>query len=177
MKAPEIEYRASAGVAATGRTLTGYAATYGVETRIGEYRERIKHGAFARTLSEGRDILALADHDQHKVLGRTSSGSLVLRDDGHGLHFSLTLPDTTAGRDVAALAQRGDLGGASFGFIARDETWHGDLRELADVELHEISMISGWPAYRCNQISIRAKPYEPQILFFRSPLRLWLETV
>ena len=175
MTAPQVEYRAASGIAAAGRVLSGYAAVYGQETRIGRYREVIKQGAFKRTLSEDRDVLALADHDQKQVLGRTKSGTLQLREDPHGLHFTLTLPDTQAGRDVVTLAQRGDLGGMSFGFIATDEEWHGEVRTLRDVDLHEISVVSAWPAYQQTERSLRNKPCEPQV-FFSDARRLWLET-
>lgn len=167
-----IERRATAGVSAQGRILSGYAAIYGAEARIGDYRELIAPGAFTSTLAEERDILALADHDQRQVLGRTRSGTLQLREDPKGLHFTLTLPDTQAGRDVAALAQRGDLGGMSFGFVATDETWTGDLRELRAVELHEISVVSAWPAYQQTEINLRHR--QPEVA---DPRRLWLMTV
>lgn len=167
-----IERRATADVSAQGRILSGHAAVFGVETRIGDYRERIAPGAFTRTLAEGRDILALADHDQKQVLGRTRSGTLQLREDEQGLYFSLTLPDTQAGRDVAALAQRGDLGGMSFGFVATDEAWDGDLRELRAVQLHEVSVVSAWPAYQQTEINLRHR--QPEVT---DPRRLWLLTL
>jgi HK97 family phage prohead protease len=63
------------------------------------------------------------------------------------LAFDLDVPDTVAGRDVLVLAERGDLGGMSFGFTMMDENRQGNHRELRAVELHEISVILGWPAY------------------------------
>ena len=67
----------------------------------------------------------------------------------------MQLPDTTAGRDLVALAERGDLGGMSFGFIATDEAWQGDTRELRAVDLREISVVQSWPAYQQTEISLR----------------------
>ena len=84
--------------------------------KIGSFSETIKRGAFTRTLADNRDILALADHDPSRVLGRTRSGTLELREDDTGLAFALQMPDTQAGRDLVALAERGDLGGAALGF-------------------------------------------------------------
>ena len=110
MAAPNIEHRMATGLQASGRTLTGYAAVFNADTRVGDFIERIAPGAFIRSLESGRDVLALADHDPKSVLGRTSSGTLALSEDSHGLAFTLTLPDTTAGRDLAALAARGDAG-------------------------------------------------------------------
>ena len=59
------------------------------------------------------------------------------------------VPDTTAGRDLITLAERGDLGGASFGFKVRShgDIWNGNVRTLKDVDLHEISIISAKAAY------------------------------
>ena len=158
---------------AAGRGLTGYAARFGVETRIGGMREVIRPGAFTATLAERNDILALADHDPARVLARTRSGTLRLREDDQGLAFDLDLPDTAAGRDVLALAERGDLGGASFGFRPRKggEARNGDLRELRAVDLAEISIVAAWPAYSTTEVQARsAEPPRLQLA------RLYLET-
>ncbi|MFA7666372.1 MAG: HK97 family phage prohead protease [Burkholderiaceae bacterium] len=165
-----IERRgAVSAVSAAGRRLTGYAARFLVETRIGSFREVIRPGAFADTLD--RDILALVDHDPSQLLGRTRSGTLRLEEDDYGLAFDLALPDTRAAADLLALAERGDLGGMSFGFVATDEDWNGDLREIRAVDLHEISVIQSWPAYEQTEINVRHRP--PQIMIFG---RQWLET-
>ena len=169
MAAPNIEHRMATGLQASGRTLTGYAAVFNADTRVGDFIERIAPGAFIRSLESGRDVLALADHDPKSVLGRTSSGTLALSEDSHGLAFTLTLPDTTAGRDLAALAARGDLGGMSFGFVPVDEVWAGDTRELREVELHEVSVVQSWPAYPQTSVALRMKQ-------LRTPARMWLET-
>ncbi len=159
-----------------GKTLVGIAAPYGRETRIGEFRERIAPGAFTKTLTESRDVLALADHDSAKVLGRRSTGTLELTETAEGLEFRLQLPDTSAGRDIRALAERGDLGGMSFGFRAIHDSWEGDLRTLHEVELHEISVVQSWPAYTDTSVSLRSKPKAPIKLFWLDPARAWLET-
>lgn len=173
----EIERRfATASV--EGKTLSGIAAPYGRETRIGSFREVIAKGAFTRTLTEQRDILALADHDPARVLGRTSSGTLELEEDAvHGLRFRLQLPDTSIGRDIQTLAQRGDLGGMSFGFRAVKDSWEGELRTLHEVELHEISVVQSWPAYTDTSISLRSRPKPPIQMFMLDSRRAWLETV
>src|SRR5690554_6595637 len=117
-----------------GRKLIGLAAPFGIETRINDFRERIAPGAFRATLESSTDILCCADHDMTRVLGRTRSGSLQLEERNDGLHFTLQVPDTQLGRDLLHLAERGDVGGVSFGFRAVTESWEGDLRELCAVE-------------------------------------------
>ncbi|MCY1708398.1 HK97 family phage prohead protease [Pannonibacter sp. SL95] len=146
---------------AKGRKLEGYAATFRQPAVIaGRFIETIAPGAFAGSLRAGRDILALVDHDPGRVLARTRSGTLRLAEDSRGLAFDLDVPDTAAGRDVLALAERGDIGGMSFGFTALDEQRDGDRRELRAVELHEVSVVLGWPAYDGTVIQARARERE-----------------
>jgi HK97 family phage prohead protease len=148
---------ASLEVRAKGRRLEGYAASFGTEARIGGFTETIRAGAFAASLAERGDVLALVDHDPGRVLARTRSGTLRLSEDSRGLAFDLDLPDTGAGRDVLALAERGDLGGMSFGFIALDEAWSGDRRELRAVRLIEVSVVGAWPAYDGTVVDARMR--------------------
>lgn len=177
MTTPDIERRGAAGgLRASGRTLTGYAAVFGTETRMGSFTERIAPGAFSKSLASGRDILALLDHRADVLLGRTASGTLKLTEDAKGLRFDLELPDTQAGRDLVALAERGDLGGMSFGFIAEDEEWTGNTRELRQVDLREVSVIQAFPAYQQTEISLRNKPAEPSFWDSGDVRGMWLET-
>ena len=151
---PALEFRA----AASGRRLEGYAARFGVEARIGAFRETILPGAFRGSLAGARDVLALVDHDDAKLLARTSSGTLRLAEDSAGLHFDLDVPDTTLGRDVLELARRGDIGGMSFGFRVQDETWPAaDRRELRAVDLVEVSVVHAHPAYSQTSVLARSR--------------------
>ena len=165
------EVRAVAEMRRSGRSLTGYAATFGTEARIANFTEVIAAGAFASSLSERGDILALVDHAPTRVLGRTKTGTLELREDDKGLAFNLDVPDTQAGNDVLALAERGDLGGMSFGFTAVEEQWEGRRRELRAVDLREISVVAAWPAY--DNTVVAARFVLPRVALARR----YLETV
>lgn len=158
-----MERRAGIELRAVGRKLEGYAAVFDQEARVADFREIIRRGAFADAIKGGRDILALSDHDSSKVLARTKSGTLRLAEDSRGLHFSLDVPETTAGRDVLALAERGDIGGASFGFSVPKGGEHrtGDLRELRAIDLFEISIVSSWPAYDGTVVHARHRQEAP----------------
>lgn len=149
----------SSEIRAQGRRLEGYAALFGTEARIGNVVETIRPGAFSSALAGGADIVALVDHDAGRILARTRSGTLRLAEDRRGLAFSLDLPDTQAARDVLALAERGDLGGMSFGFNVGEggDHWDGDRRELRSVVLHEISVVSAWPAYAGTVVQARSR--------------------
>lgn len=159
MAAGHMERRAVVEIRAAGRRLEGYAATFGAEARLGSFVETIAPGAFRSALAG--DVLALLDHDPGKVLGRTKSGTLRLTEDARGLAFVLDLPDTQAGRDVLAQAERGDLGGMSFGFLvpAGGDTWQGDRRTLRTVNLKEISIVQAWPAYPDTELAVRSRPH------------------
>jgi HK97 family phage prohead protease len=143
--------------AVTGRRLEGLAAPFDSETRVGTFREVIRPGAFTKTLSSGADILALVDHHPGQLLGRSSSGTLRLTETTRGLEFSIDVPETQLGNDVLALAQRGDIGGASIGFRAEQEAWPArDRRELRAVRLIEISIVHAHAAYRGTSVSVRS---------------------
>lgn len=169
-----LEQRFARGAAIEGRQLVGLAAPFGSETRIADFREIIAPGAFAASLASGADILALADHDPAKVLGRTSTGTLQLRETSEGLEYRLTLPDTTTGNDLRALAARGDLGGVSFGFRAIRDSWSNEVRTLHEVELHEVSIVQAWPAYAKTTVSLRNRHNSGRDGM--AVLRYWLET-
>jgi HK97 family phage prohead protease len=153
----DIERRFQTEVRATGRRLEGYAATFGSQAKIGGFTETIEPGAFRASLLSGADILALADHDPGKVLGRTKSGTLILAEDAKGLRFGIDMPNTQIGNDLIEMAKRGDLGGMSFGFVATDEAWPSrDRRILRAVDLKEISVVQSWPAYQGTTVQARA---------------------
>lgn len=143
---------------AAGRKLEGYASVFDVETRIGGFNEVVRPGAFRASLLDGHDILALMDHDANRLLGRTKAGTLRLAEDSRGLHFEIDVADTSLGRDALAMAERGDLGGASFLFRPVDEAWPArDRRELRSVNLLEVSIVTAFPAYAATTVSARAR--------------------
>ena len=169
-RALSLELRAAGN---NPRRLQGYCAVFGVDTKIGDFVETIRAGAFAQSLASGRDVLGLADHDPSRVLGRTRSGTLRLAEDARGLHFEIDMPDTMLARDMLELAERGDLGGASFGFRAIDEKWIGDRREIRAVELHEISIVSAWAAYDSTVVEARARRGDAPDAGLRLALGRW----
>ncbi|MGE0181987.1 MAG: HK97 family phage prohead protease [Parvularculaceae bacterium] len=154
----DLQIRQVADVRRDGpRKLAGLAAIYDRETEIGGTRERIARGAFAETIRSDAEVLAFVDHDAGKLLGRRSVGTLRLSDSDEGLAFEIDLPETTLGRDVLALAERGDLGGMSFGFTVpkSGERRDGNVRVLTQIDLKEISVVSSWPAYQGTRVEAR----------------------
>jgi hypothetical protein len=154
-----IERRAIAGeVRAQGRRLTGYAATFGTPARIGgRFVESIRAGCFRATLAKpDLDVLCLVDHDGGRLLGRTRSKTLRLAEDTRGLSFEVDVPSTSLGSDILALAERGDLGGMSFGFETVEDHWPDQAtRELRSVNLVEVSVVHAHPAYPSTTVAAR----------------------
>lgn len=141
-------------------TAAGYAVVFNSEADIGGYfREIVAPGAFTETLKTA-DVRAYFDHDRGRVLGRMSAGTLRLTPDEKGLAVEIDLPDTTDGRDVRELIDRGDVSGMSFGFSVThdewDETVDPPLRTIHAVELREVSIVSE-PAYDDTSIALRSR--------------------
>jgi HK97 family phage prohead protease len=154
-----IEQRAFVtSIRAQGRKLVGYAAVFATPAEIdGRFRETIRAGAFKASLDKREDVLALVDHDASKLLGRTASGTLRLSEDTRGLVFAVDVPATTLGNDVLTMAERGDLGGMSFGFRTLADHWSDQrTRELRSVQLVEVSVVHAFPAYPSTVVQARS---------------------
>ena len=144
--------------------LVGYAARYNTLSQdLGGFKERFLPHAFARTLENGPDVIALAQHDDTKVLGRRSAGTLTLEDDPWGLKVEITPPKTSYGLDILESVRRKDIGGMSFAFVAQDEELikEGDgwVREVRDADLYEVSVVTS-PAYLQSKVKVRSEVIE-----------------
>lgn len=175
-EAPELR------AAEKGRTLAGYAAVFNSSADIGEmWQEVILPGAFTRTL--GGTVFALRDHDRSRVLGSNRAGTLRLSQDNHGLRVEIDLPDTSDGRDVAVLVERGDVRGMSFGFVVTKQTWDETVtppkRTIEEVDLHEVT-VTAFPAYEDTTIGLRsldeARKERRQTNFSAAARRLRMKT-
>jgi HK97 family phage prohead protease len=136
----DAELRASSD----GRTISGYAARYNTLSgpipagkSAGSFRERIAPGAFRSAVDSKQDVTMLVQHDSNKLLGRTASGTLKLKEDDNGLQFRCEMPDTQLGRDTHTMIKRGDLNACSFGFMLgdrSDDSWEDEELEDEDDE-------------------------------------------
>jgi HK97 family phage prohead protease len=132
-----------------GMTFTGYAAVFDSPSQPLPFIERIKPGAFKRSLDARNDIKMLWNHDTGSILGSTRAGTLRLEEDSVGLRVTADLPDTQIGRDTAYLLKRGDVQSMSFGFSVPkggDDWVSENERVLSSVRLHEVSIVA-FPAY------------------------------
>jgi HK97 family phage prohead protease len=176
-----LEIRSSGTLTGKGKTLSGYAAVFNSEAVLGDFTEVIRHGAFAKSLATGSNIRCLYHHQGDALLGTTQSGTLQLVEDAKGLAFTLTLPETTHGKDLAILVERGDVQGCSFGFRVAPggDRWEQRgkqmLRELLEVDLLEITLTSD-PAYVDTTVALRSKPAPKS--FWESDLNgAWMDTL
>ena len=144
--------------------IVGYAAVYYDGTSATEYdrgwgfRERIMPGAFDETLEKGDDVRGLFNHDPNMLLGRTSSETLRIWSDSHGLAYEITAGDTNVARDVVSHLKRGDLSGSSFAFDILDDDMHhedgDDIYELIKVRLYDVGPVT-FPAYESTEAGVR----------------------
>ena len=148
-----LELRAEA----TGRTLIGTAAPYGVPTQLGPIVEMYARGAFTKTLrSSGADVMLLLDHALSQLLARRANGSLELIDTPTGLQFRAQLIETQLADDTIAAVRAGLFRGASCGFYIERESWKGQTRTIEGADLREISVVSSNAAYP-TVVSVRSR--------------------
>lgn len=142
-------------------TLHGYAAVFNrYSQNLGGFVERIDPAAFNKSLGDDVPVLCRYNHDDNYLLGTTEGETLRLGVDGTGLAYDVDLPDTSAGRDTRALAQRGDLRYSSFAFYTIDDEWSVTeqgfpLRTLLAVQLVDVAPVNN-PAYRDTSVAVRS---------------------
>ena len=129
------------------RRVEGYAAVFNSETDIGAFAEVIAPGAFDGRLDD--PVVAVFNHNQMQPLAKVGAG-LELSVDETGLRYSFPVPDTTAGRDLVELMERGIVRDASFAFMlgGGGDTWEKregkkDLRTINRVSrLVDVSVVT-----------------------------------
>jgi len=143
--------------------ISGYFAVFNSNYEIGQdMSESIAPGAFLGSLNG--DIRALTNHDTTLVLGRTTAGTLKLKEDEVGLWGDVIInPKDSDAMNTYQRVLRGDVNQCSFGFrILKEEI---DLHEdgsvhwtLKEIELHEVSVCT-FPAYEATSVSARSEEF------------------
>ena len=146
--------------------LEGYFAVYDSPYELWPgATEVVKPGAFAESIHG--DVRALTNHDTTLVLGRSTAGTLTLRDDPErGLFGRIKVNrDDVDAMNLYARVQRGDVDQCSFGFEIEKEAFvqnpDGSVRwEIEKVNpLYEISVCT-FPAYKETSVSARRQDLE-----------------
>jgi len=156
-----------------GRHFNGHAAVFDQRTAIGNplsygFYETVNRAAFNKTLSDGSDVVMLADHDPGKPLARKSAGTLSIEVDKTGL--ATDAPDlvrTSYADDLIANIEANNVKGMSFGFQVIKDNWTSEtvetndgqtveveIRELMEVRLIEVST-TAFPAYTGTDADVR----------------------
>ena len=143
-------------------TFTGKFVAYGDVYQVWDgATESIAPGAFNDSIHG--DVRALYNHNDDLILGRTSAGTLSLRDDSHGLWGSIKINrNDSDAMNAYARVQRGDVSGCSFGFNIKsqeeerksDGTVHWTITEVDP--LYECSLCT-FPAYQATHVSARKR--------------------
>lgn len=126
----------------------------------------IARGAFAESCKG--DVRALYNHNTDIILGRTSAGTLTLRDTDVGLWGCITInQNDTQAMDAYHRILRGDITGCSFGFEIPSDGQETTVREDGSVHwtitrvdpLYEVSPVV-FPAYEATSIEARKRELE-----------------
>ena len=117
------------------------------------FREIVKPGTFRKALDKGGPVELKLNHQ--RTLCDTCSG-LELREDNVGLYACAVVTD----RETVEAARSGKLTGWSFGFRCLHDSWRSDeggveLRELDDIRLDEVSILTKSPAYMATSVEVR----------------------
>ena len=142
--------------------LAGYAAVFDDPSVPLPFVERIAPGAFRKTLSETPDVRLLINHEG-LPLARTKNGTLTLTEDSRGLYMDAEIADTTEGRDLYKLVERGDVDQMSFAFRVIRQKWSEDrsMRTLIELSLADgdVSIVT-YPAYPTTSVEARERIME-----------------
>lgn len=137
--------------------LRGYAAVFNDASVPLPFKETIAPGAFRKTLSETPDVRLLINHEG-LPLARTKNGTLTLSEDDRGLFMDAVIADTSEGRDLYKLVERGDVDQMSFAFRVIRQKWSEDrsTRTLTEVSLADgdVSVVT-YPAYPTTTVEAR----------------------
>lgn len=144
-----------------GLIIACYFAVFNTQTELWPgCIEQIAPGAFASSLN--RDVRALVDHETRLVLGRTTVGTLTLREDDIGLYGEIKINEHDSdAMNLYARVQRGDVSQCSFGFdiVAEDYVVSPDGQTctwtIREVILYEVSIVT-FPAYDATSAQARA---------------------
>jgi len=138
-------------------SLRGYAAVFDEPSVPLPFIETIAPGAFRKTLSETPDVRLLINHEG-LPLARTKNGTMTLIEDDRGLYMDAQIADTSEGRDLYKLVERGDVDQMSFAFRVIRQKYNEDrtTRTLTEVSLADgdVSVVT-YPAYVMTSVEAR----------------------
>ena len=148
------------------RTIVGYAAVFDSwrDPINGWFKEKIDRHAFDDC--DMSDVIMCFNHSINDLLARTTSGTLQLSIDDHGLRFSFEAPHTARGDEMLELVRRGDISQCSFRFSVAEDVWayadNSNALEMSErtvlkiAKLYDTSLVV-YPAYPDTEALMRLK--------------------
>ncbi len=148
------------------RTIVGYAAVFDSwsDPINGWFKEKIDRHAFDDC--DMSDVIMCFNHSINDLLARTTSGTLQLSIDDHGLRFSFEAPNTARGDEMLELVRRGDISQCSFRFSVAEDVWayadNSNALEMSErtvlkiAKLYDTSLVV-YPAYPDTEALMRLK--------------------
>jgi HK97 family phage prohead protease len=137
---------------------------------LGGFRERFMPGAFGKFLNRAPtdprgkpDVIAAWNHDESRILGRTTNNTLELRETTRGLEYITTPPEGTATTtEVVALIRGKYIYGSSFAFTVPEggESFDTDpagkiTRTITEASLYDVSPVAR-AAYPSATVGLRS---------------------
>lgn len=157
--------------------ISGYFAVFNSNYEVWSgATESIAETAFDGALAD--DIRCLINHETRLVLGRTKSGTLILKTDSRGLWGEVKInPNDQDAINIYERVKRGDVDQCSFGFKILDEEFEdrGDSVHwtIKKVKLYEVSVVT-FPAYTDTSVSARKLELEE---IKRRSFEMWKDKV
>lgn len=157
--------------------ISGYFAVFNSNYEVWSgATESIAETAFDGALAD--DIRCLINHETRLVLGRTKSGTLILKTDSRGLWGEVKInPNDQDAINLYERVKRGDVDQCSFGFEILDEEFEdrGDSVHwtIKKVKLYEVSVVT-FPAYTDTSVSARELELEE---IKRRSFEMWKDKV
>lgn len=157
-----VEVRATATSTTSDTRITGYATVYNRGYSIAGgpphgFVETVAPGAADRALREKQDVRLLINHEG-LPLARTTSGTLRLSSDAHGLKIEADLdPENPTVQSLRSAMSRGDATQMSFAFSVANggQRWNADYTErlITNMDLYDVSVVS-FPASPHTSVSL-----------------------
>lgn len=130
----------------SGLKFSGYASVF---NGLDSYNDRIIKGAYSETLVNREREVKMRWNHYGQVIGKWTE----IKEDDNGLWVEGELtPNHSLANDVAASMKHGAIDGMSIGYYVKDYEQKGDVRELKQIELIEISVVEE-PADNAARVS------------------------
>lgn len=116
--------------------IEGVAAGYG---NVDHGNDRIIGGAASKSVAGRSKLPMLLYHNQTRPIGAWAK--FAEESEGLAVEGRIAMK-TRAGQEAHALAEAGALPGLSIGYSARKHRMVGKVRELLEIDLHEVSLVA-----------------------------------